>query len=85
MVTKVEPIEVLLKNAQNEFRSRFNYEPTIFTAAPGRVNLIGEHIDYNDGFVLPMVRSLVLIALVYLFIYLITHINYNCRPQRHFR
>ena len=29
-------------------------EPTVGVAAPGRVNLIGEHTDYNDGFVMPM-------------------------------
>lgn len=33
-------------------RARFNAEPTIF-AAPGRVNLIGEHTDYAEGFVMP--------------------------------
>lgn len=41
--------EALLK----EYRSRFPGEPTI-VRAPGRVNLIGEHTDYNDGFVLPI-------------------------------
>jgi galactokinase len=34
------------------FRQRFDGEPRFFRA-PGRVNLIGEHTDYNDGFVLP--------------------------------
>jgi galactokinase len=36
-----------------QFRRCFTGTPRIFTA-PGRVNLIGEHTDYNDGFVLPM-------------------------------
>jgi galactokinase len=35
------------------FRSTFGYEPLGSWAAPGRVNLIGEHTDYNEGFVLP--------------------------------
>src|SRR5215467_6830690 len=34
------------------FRREFHAQPTIFSA-PGRVNLIGEHTDYNEGFVLP--------------------------------
>ena len=38
----------------HEFTSRFNASPTHILRAPGRVNLIGEHTDYNDGFVLPM-------------------------------
>lgn len=35
------------------FRKLYGTEPRLF-CAPGRVNLIGEHTDYNDGFVLPM-------------------------------
>jgi galactokinase len=36
------------------FVERFGREPEGIWAAPGRVNLIGEHTDYNDGFVLPL-------------------------------
>ena len=36
----------------DDFRRRFGRTPRIFRA-PGRVNLIGEHTDYNDGFVMP--------------------------------
>ncbi len=35
------------------FQDRFGGEPAGFWRAPGRVNLIGEHTDYNEGFVLP--------------------------------
>ena len=35
-----------------EFRTKFGASPRLFRA-PGRVNLIGEHTDYNDGFVMP--------------------------------
>lgn len=44
--------DVRLKSAQ-EFESHFGCKPTFLSYAPGRVNLIGEHTDYNDGFVLP--------------------------------
>ena len=36
------------------FESRCGTSPALIARAPGRVNLIGEHTDYNDGFVLPM-------------------------------
>ncbi|MDX2163678.1 MAG: galactokinase [bacterium] len=36
------------------FTQQFGGEPTAIIRAPGRVNLIGEHTDYNDGFVMPM-------------------------------
>lgn len=45
--------EVLIERAQTGFRIAFGREPDLLVAAPGRVNLIGEHTDYNDGFVLP--------------------------------
>ncbi|MFQ6014197.1 MAG: galactokinase [Anaerolineae bacterium] len=37
-----------------EFAHIFGHEPTMAVRAPGRVNLIGEHTDYNEGFVLPV-------------------------------
>lgn len=36
------------------FRRNFGGEPGLLIRSPGRVNLIGEHTDYNDGFVLPL-------------------------------
>ena len=38
----------------DEFCRRYGGKPSIVARAPGRVNLIGDHTDYNDGFVLPM-------------------------------
>jgi galactokinase len=39
---------------RGEFERRFGAAPDVVVRAPGRVNLIGEHTDYNDGFVLPL-------------------------------
>ena len=36
------------------FGEKFGSEPTLVVRAPGRVNLIGEHTDYNEGYVLPV-------------------------------
>lgn len=46
--------EYLIEEASAEFRSRYRTDPKIVVCAPGRVNLIGEHTDYNDGFVFPL-------------------------------
>ncbi|MCG9664394.1 galactokinase [Vibrio mediterranei] len=43
----------LIQNVANSFENVLGYKPTHVIQAPGRVNLIGEHTDYNDGFVLP--------------------------------
>ena len=41
-------------NVIAEFERRFGTSPQFVARAPGRVNLIGDHTDYNEGFVLPM-------------------------------
>ncbi len=45
-------ISALLNRLNDKFQSVFTSQP-IFYKAPGRINLIGEHTDYNSGFVLP--------------------------------
>ncbi|RLV60916.1 galactokinase [Parashewanella curva] len=46
-------MSLLLEKTQNAFAKAFAVAPQYTVRAPGRVNLIGEHTDYNDGFVLP--------------------------------
>ncbi|RYU93792.1 galactokinase [Emticicia agri] len=41
------------ENIKQKFSELFNQTPDIIVRAPGRINLIGEHTDYNEGFVLP--------------------------------
>lgn len=43
----------LLDHVVEEFKIHFNRNPLVLAQAPGRINLIGEHTDYNDGLVLP--------------------------------
>eukprot|EP01031_Cornospumella_fuschlensis_P050163 gene50163-61388_t len=43
----------LYQEALALFKQKFSAEPETAVFAPGRANLIGEHTDYNDGFVLP--------------------------------
>ena len=52
---KIQAFEELQATLLHAYSEDFpNEEPTICAFAPGRVNLIGEHVDYNDGFVFPM-------------------------------
>jgi len=43
----------IIENVTNIYQEKFGSAPTQIARAPGRVNLLGEHVDYNDGFVLP--------------------------------
>ena len=43
----------LINKVKTSFKITFGYDPNYIIQAPGRVNLIGEHTDYNEGFVLP--------------------------------
>jgi galactokinase len=43
-------VELLAEHAAKRFAKCFGHPPCWIVAAPGRVNLIGEHTDYNDGF-----------------------------------
>jgi galactokinase len=45
---------MITQTLEQSFATYFNAKPQFIVRAPGRVNLIGEHTDYNDGFVLPM-------------------------------
>lgn len=42
-----------MANLESTFSELFGHRPEVLSEAPGRVNLIGEHIDYSEGFVLP--------------------------------
>jgi galactokinase len=45
--------ENLIQNTTDFFKEKFGNVPTEIVLSPGRINIIGEHIDYNDGYVLP--------------------------------
>lgn len=45
--------EILIKKTTDFFRKTFNSDADKVVLSPGRINIIGEHIDYNDGYVLP--------------------------------
>ncbi|XP_007544099.1 galactokinase [Poecilia formosa] len=63
MVTKFPDVWTLLSDARRRYGELFAEEPPQAAAcAPGRVNLIGEHTDYNQGFVLPMALPFVTVV-----------------------
>jgi galactokinase len=46
-------MKTLREHVTQIFHQTFHSDPAFIIRAPGRVNLLGEHVDYNDGFVLP--------------------------------
>jgi len=52
MASSPTSYESTAESLTDEFQRSYHTRPSIFRA-PGRVNLIGEHTDYNDGFVMP--------------------------------
>jgi len=48
------PSTILERELYRRFKQQFGSAPELVVTSPGRVNIIGEHTDYNDGFVLPM-------------------------------
>ena len=53
-VMDLEEREISAETITPYFEEYFGHKPTVISASPGRVNLIGEHTDYNEGFVMPM-------------------------------
>ncbi|XP_008312603.1 galactokinase [Cynoglossus semilaevis] len=63
MACSYPSVSELVTDARSVYRQVFENEaPLVAVCAPGRVNLIGEHTDYNQGFVLPMALPLVTVV-----------------------
>ena len=45
---------IQIATLEQTYRETYHAGPELIVRAPGRVNIIGEHTDYNHGFVLPM-------------------------------
>jgi galactokinase len=43
----------MIQEIYSTYNSLFNESPQVSASSPGRINLIGEHTDYNNGYVLP--------------------------------
>ncbi|XP_059142189.1 galactokinase-like isoform X2 [Physella acuta] len=59
MASEIRNVDELVTEACAAFEKRFGSKPNVASRAPGRVNLIGEHTDYNGGFVFPMALPMV--------------------------
>lgn len=63
MASEIQTVEQLLQQGVDAFKTEYQHAPEVAGIAPGRVNLIGEHTDYNDGFVFPMVKIIYIYSL----------------------
>ncbi|UOY04958.1 galactokinase [Muricauda sp. SCSIO 64092] len=57
-------IKALLNDVKETFAERFKKEPLLIFS-PGRINIIGEHTDYNDGFVFPAAVDMGVVAAIH--------------------
>ena len=62
MAQSYSSVEDLVGKAKDVFQKEYGCPPTHCGIAPGRVNLIGEHTDYNNGFVFPMALPMVTVS-----------------------
>ncbi|KAG7173026.1 Galactokinase-like [Homarus americanus] len=63
MASKIPEVSSLVCEAQLAFKATYGGNADTAVSAPGRVNIIGEHTDYNDGFVFPMALPLVTVII----------------------
>ncbi|MPC89855.1 Galactokinase [Portunus trituberculatus] len=62
MACRIPEVASLVEEAQDKFQLVFGTVADVAVMAPGRVNIIGEHTDYNDGFVFPMALPMVTVV-----------------------
>ena len=46
--------DILIKQTRDAFFEKFNQTPEVVCVSPGRINIIGEHVDYNGGLAMPV-------------------------------
>ena len=47
------PKQILVEQTRKIFQNKYNKNPEVISISPGRINIIGEHVDYNLGLSMP--------------------------------